>query len=141
MIVIIVICLAAITMLTPIKMGFLITTLSVWLSFTCYQVTGSVFCSSAIIISFSSGMIIILCYTAIIRNFETKNKIKIKVILPAVLGLILCIKKQEPTNIIENSHISINSIMIVVLIIIVICAIKAINQRLFTPSKSLTSSY
>mgnify|MGYP006868323950 CR=1 FL=1 len=128
--------------LTPIKLAFLITIISILVSIECYEATNSIFFSRRVVISFSSGIIIIICYTALISNFESKNK-NLRAIVILLALTIIIVTPKKITNVLFKSTTTqpINSILIIFLIFMVIMSIKAINQRLFNPSKSIISSY
>nr|QFG71635.1 NADH dehydrogenase subunit 6 [Histiostomatidae sp. XFX] len=128
--------------LTPLKLAFMITLMSIWVALMCYQMSSSIFCSSAVLISFSSGMMIILCYTAMMSNFESKNKNLSSFFNSVSMILLLLItKKTSSVSVKENVQSVVNSSTIIILMVLVICSMKSINQSIFNPSKSMISSY
>lgn len=102
------------------------------------------FCASALIISFSSGIIIIFCYTAIISNYE--NKIRLKywqtiIILGVIFCGLVCFNPAIREIQSKNTIIFISIPIITRIIIVVILSIKSINYVIIDPTKSLYSSY
>lgn len=128
--------------LSPIKMAFSITLWSIGVRVIGYLIRLSVFPSSGVIISFSSGIIILFCYCAIINNFEKKNKNNTYILIIPLL-LIGALWNREITSIGNNRWVVrfIQSPFLCRAILIVVVSIIRINKALFNPSKTLHTTY
>lgn len=108
-----------------------------------YSSTSSVFCARAVVISFSSGMIVVLCYCSMSSNFERKRLLKVKELtVVSIVLLTLTIRKiKYRINQEITVKIFINSFIITLMIIIIIIAIKAVNINILNPTKSIMLTY
>jgi len=97
---------------------------------------------AAIIISFSSGIIIIFCYCSVIANYE-KKRVNIMIALIArfiPVSLTLNEHKAEITQIAELT-LSCYSIFLIRAIIVVILRLLGVNESIFNPMKIRITSY
>jgi len=132
-----------VTLLSPIKVAFSVTTLSVIVRLISYSARSSVFPASAITISFSSGIIILFCYCAIITSFERKRYRKL-ILGTLVVALPVTLRITENLNLSRVAKTSINlrvSPLLARAIGVILVCIVSINSRIFSPSKSIISSY
>lgn len=134
---------AFIISMTPIKLAFLVTTVSVRARTAIYLRTGARFPRAALVISFSSGMIILFCYCATLSNHERKRRIRIvKVIVLTLIPVLIVIEEQATRASFNLESLSFRQLFfLTVAITTVIIAIVCINKRMFHPKKSLIRSY
>lgn len=130
--------------MTPLNLALTLTITSIVLRIIVYSRSLSIFPSAIILISFSSGIIIVFCYCAIITNYiqKSSNRITLNIILVLVLPLIISIRKLENKN--DNSVLikSLSTTPIVCLAIrVVIVSIICINKRIYKKEKPLKISY
>lgn len=121
------------------------TTLSILLSAQAYALTAAVLPRCAIILTFSSGMMVLFCYCAMISNHEkTQRKTNSKIILITAILAAYCLRLSEQNNL-RNTIKIVNTpqaaFIIPVAILVVILAIISINKALAVSNKSLTQSY
>ena len=112
----------------------------------CYNKYISLFPSCATVISFSSGIIILFCYCCIISHHERKNKIKTNKtpLIRAILILVITSVSETQsyvTSEVSKTNTPLTTPFIALAIAVVILTIKTINIRIFSPLKSLNSSY
>src|SRR5699024_2932812 len=102
----------------------------------------SVFPKTGIIISFSSGIIILFCYYAILTRYERKNyRNKIIITLTITCFTIIAIREKEGlTNIITANIINISPFLVIAIAVIILSMV-CINKTMFIPTKSLINSY
>lgn len=136
-------CCRILILITPTKIAFLLTTFSIIIGIFMYSTRASVFCARAVIISFSSGIIVVLCYCSISSNFETKRISKItEAAIVSTLMITLTIRKiKYRINQEIIIKIFINSIIISLMIIFIFIAIKAVNINILNPTKSIILTY
>lgn len=136
-------CWRILILVTPTKIAFLLTTFSIIVRILIYSTTTSVFCARTVLISFSSGIIVVLCYCSISSNFETKTLAKVTE-LAYVSTLILTFTIRKIKYRINQEiaiKIFINSIIVTLIIIIILIAIKAVNINILNPTKSIILTY
>ena len=142
MLIVLTITIIIIPFLSPLKVAFSVTLVSVALRVALYSTTSSVFPASGVVISFSSGIIILFCYCAMIRNYERKNSGVIKwgfLALRVVLWRSWETRKGGYTR--REVSRAMSSPILVFAIIVIITTMVCINKRIFTPTKSLMGSY
>jgi len=135
-------CIFILPLISPIKVAFSVTTTSILIRLTAYINRSSVFPRSGIIISFSSGIIILFCYCAILTRYERKNyRNKIIITLTITCFTIIAIREKEGlTNIITANIINISPFLVIAIAVIILSMV-CINKTMFTPTKSLITSY
>lgn len=131
---------------SPIKTCIVICILSILIRISCYITSKSLFPTVRIIISFSSGIIIIFSYCASICNYEATTNKDIRLILIIIITTItLIFSKAElnnnQTSNLEKSCIITSSINLVILMFCVIIIIYAINICILSPRKKIIKSY
>lgn len=132
-----------VTTSSPIKLAFTLTLCSLAATLSVYSSTSNVFPCCALVISFSSGIIILFCYSRTITLYERKNKAYKSTIL-AIPVIILFITLERGDNLIrpiKKCLIEINCPIIVAMMGLILCCIVAINVRIVNPSKQLIRSY
>lgn len=132
------------TNLTPLNLALILTTLSIVLRILAYSLSLSVFPSAIILISFSSGTIIVFCYCAIITNYIQKSSKRVIFIRIVVVAIPWIITTRKTVNNIDNLNLIKNlstSCIILTAIIIVILRIMCINKRMYKKEKPLKISY
>ena len=98
---------------------------------------------SAMVISFSSGIIILFCYCAAMSYYERKEKQNaIYLIILATLSLVAALEE----NMIETTENSIRIVeryrqFLTVAIALVLVTIVAVNKRIYNKKKSLRRTY
>lgn len=94
-------------------------------------------------ISFSSGIMVVLCYCSISSNFEGKNLLKItELTAVSITLLLLTIRKiKYRVNQEITMKIFINSVIVALIIIVIIIAVKAVNINILNPTKSIILTY
>lgn len=128
--------------LSPIKTALTVTMRSLLVRTWAYSSRSEIFVACAIIISFSSGIIILFCYCAILSTYERKNTNKTLILGVIVSSTIWCVFTNEAEPNSKNIEITINSgVSLCLAITIIIIAIICINKRTFNPKKTLKSSY
>lgn len=130
---------------SPIKTTFCVVMLSLACATEIYNKYISAFPPCATIISFSSGIIILFCYCSIISNYERKiNRINKNILIWITFIVITMSISEAHTRMISDrckTNIPLSTPFIVTAIIVVVLTIKTINKRIFSPVKSLNSSY
>jgi len=133
-----------ITRLTPLNLALRLTTISITLGLIAYRLSLSVFPSAIIIISFSSGTIILFCYCAIITNYVQKSSKRtlFNLILIIRIPIIIRIRKRrrkmDRTLLIKTIS---TSRTICLTIRVVILRIVCINKTIYKKEKPLKISY
>lgn len=98
---------------------------------------------SAIVISFSSGIMILFCYCAAMSYYERKEKQNaIYLIILATLSLVAALEE----NMIETTENNIRIVeryrqFLTVAIALVLVTIVAVNKRIYNKKKSLRRTY
>lgn len=137
-------CFIIIQIISPIKIAFSITLGSIIVRIIAYWPTSSVYPSCGVIISFSSGIIILFCYCALINTHE-KTPRKKKTTLIGLIIIITVFRIERRSTIESNiSKIRISTQLAttpLVAIGIIILAMFCINKRMFSPRKRLSFSY
>lgn len=109
-----------------------------------YSLSLSVFPSAIILISFSSGTIVVFCYCAMIANYIQKSSkrviftVTMAVLLPLVITTRKEIMVRDRINLTKNLS---SSTIITTVILIVILRIICINKRIYKKEKPLKMSY
>lgn len=130
--------------MSPIKVAFSVTVRSVLVRITAYSIRSAIFPSAGVVISFSSGIIILFCYCAIITNHERKNYNNNIIIFGTVVItpiIILLVEASASRNNIKSSIVIRSSPFIIRAMCVIVIAIICINKRIFSPLKSLIASY
>lgn len=130
---------------SPLKLSLFLTLIRTTLGLLMYIISRSVFISCCLIISFSSGIIILFSYCSISSFYEYKNNLKNNIwfLLIRLLLLILILPQEKLTPSLEKLSIGtyIIPFILIFLIFIVIVSIKCINISFFNPTKKLIQSY
>lgn len=131
---------------SPIKTSIIVCILSIVVRIICYCISKSVFPSACIIISFSSGIIIMFSYCASTCNYEaSRDKNNKTSVIIAALMFRLIIRNNETNNYstwnLEKSFIITSSINLLILIIYVVLIMCAINFCLLSPRKKIIKTY
>lgn len=130
--------------MSPIKIAFSITIASIIVRIIAYWPTSSVYPSCGVIISFSSGIIILFCYCAIINTHE-KTPRKKKTILTGLIITIILFRIENQTIIESNTRkikiVTPLSTIPIAAIGVIILTMFCINKRIFSPRKRLSFSY
>ena len=109
-----------------------------------FSSTLSIFPRAGVVISFSSGIIILFCYCAIITNYERKNINKTTLIIVVVASVMLrntrILENKQTTNNLSTRIMSRRPILIIGMIVILV-RIVCINKAIFSPKKTIISSY
>lgn len=132
---------------SPFKLSLFLRLVSVLMRRVCYFLTGRVFVSSALVISFSSGMIILFSYCAIVSNYQTKNKMLGLVLFCLIVGgiflfLLFRVFSKEGFMLqrVRQGLVSETSVLLF-LMIMVFFSIFNINKTYFNPTKKFIQSY
>lgn len=130
--------------LTPLNLALTLTVSSIVVRIVAYSSSLSIFPSAIVLISFSSGTMIVFCYCAIIANYIQKSSksLTLTVTLIVVLPLIISTRKFTENN--DNIRIIKNlssSTIVIVRIIVVVIAIICINKSIYKKEKPLKISY
>nr|YP_009019421.1 NADH dehydrogenase subunit 6 [Aleuroglyphus ovatus]AGM14591.1 NADH dehydrogenase subunit 6 [Aleuroglyphus ovatus] len=128
--------------LSPIKTALTVTMSSLLVSTWAYSSSSEMFVACAIIISFSSGMMILFCYCAMLSTYESKNTNKTLILGVIVSSTIWCVFTNEAEPNYKNMEMTINSgVSLCMAMTIIIMAMICINKSTFNPKKTLKSSY
>jgi len=133
---------------SPTKTSFFVVLTSLLVRVAAYSATSTVFPSARIAISFSSGMMILFCYCALMGGQEgkaLKNR-RIGLVLLAVLLGPLTVTVGESFGSTRNSKLlaitnMAYSPVLGVAMAVVVLAIVGINKSIYSPEKALTRSY
>lgn len=128
--------------MSPLNISFRIIILSIMVTLTIYTKSSSIFLAGCVVISFSSGIIILFCYCRVSVNYEIKSSIKI--IVYYFLSLIIIINIITPPEIVSLStrdRFILNSIITLIRIRVVILSLIGINKSIFYPIKGLLTTY
>lgn len=144
MIVIVAVSLILLANLTPLNLALTLTLTSITLRILAYRASLSVFPSAIILISFSSGTIILFCYCAIITNYIQKSSkrvlfnISLIIRLPIVITIRKRVEKVDNTLLIKTLS---SSGIICLAIRIIILRMMCINKTIYKKDKPLKISY
>jgi len=102
-----------------------------------------IFPSLALVISFSTGIIILFCYCALLTRYEKKRKINKKITLLMIIFPIILYHERthRETTYINNTPTETLSAFLLTAIGIVLMSILSINKNMFNPKKSLRTTY
>nr|UBQ34135.1 NADH dehydrogenase subunit 6 [Lepidoglyphus destructor] len=128
---------------SPMKLAFTLTVSSLGVSVLVYSSTTSVFPPSALVISFSSGMMILFCYSSTMTSYESKTNPNI---LTSALCLSICPALLVSSNSLLDSPmkkcvLELNTPMLLGMMGLILCCMVAINMSVMNPTKQLMSSY
>lgn len=132
------------TNLTPLNLALTLTTTSMVVSMLAYSLSLSVFPSAIILISFSSGTIVVFCYCAMIANYIQKSSKRVIFTVTMVMLLPLVITTRKEIMVRDRINLTKNlssSTIITTAILIVILRIICINKRMYKKEKPLKMSY
>lgn len=144
MITVIVVCLVLITNLTPLNLALTLTLTSITLRVLAYRISLSAFPSAIILISFSSGTMILFCYCAIITNYIQKSSKRVTFNLILMLRLPIVITSRKRLRKIDSVLLikTMSSSTIICLAIrVVILRLVCINKTMYKKDKPLKISY
>lgn len=127
--------------LNPMKASMALIGTSLWVATMVYSQTLSVFCSASLVISYSSGIIILFSYASLITNQESKKKSRLMPLRLILLLLLDTSNINHPRKTRLDLSIIRNSILLVIIIIVVIVTIKAINSTVLKKSISVSHSF
>ena len=103
------------------------------------------FSTAVILISFSSGIIILFCYCSRIFNYEKNKSNKVRKIAVSLIVFTLVIASTEEktydSSVINSRTINSQIRTISVAIVLVILRIICVNKRIFQPKKSRITIY
>nr|YP_009050197.1 NADH dehydrogenase subunit 6 [Sancassania berlesei]AGZ63935.1 NADH dehydrogenase subunit 6 [Sancassania berlesei] len=137
-------CVILIPLVSPIKVAFTITVASLIVSVSAFSSTLSIFPSAGVVISFSSGMMILFCYCAMMTNYESKNINKTTVMMVVVASVMLSntsmLENKQTTNNLSTSMMS-SSPMLIMGMMVILVSMVCINKAMFSPKKTMISSY
>nr|YP_010354355.1 NADH dehydrogenase subunit 6 [Lepidoglyphus destructor]UOG85323.1 NADH dehydrogenase subunit 6 [Lepidoglyphus destructor] len=128
---------------SPMKLAFTLTVSSLGVSTLVYMSTASVFPPSALVISFSSGMMILFCYSSTMTSYESKTT-------PNILSSTLCLLACPALLVSSNSMLSspmkkcvmeLNTPLLLGMMGLILCCMVAINMSVMDPTKQLMNSY
>lgn len=127
----------------PMAISFIVVRISLLVGGFILVIKRNRFTTAALIISFSSGIIIIFCYCATLSNYEKKSKSRITcTIVIFILGaLTTCSENIRDSTNLSERIIPAMSVTIVLAIVVVILSIIRVNKRIFHPTKTRISSY
>nr|UNA71440.1 NADH dehydrogenase subunit 6 [Tyrophagus putrescentiae] len=132
------------TNLTPLNLALTLTTTSMVVSMLAYSLSLSVFPSAMILISFSSGTMVVFCYCAMMANYIQKSSksvmftVTMAVLLPMVMTTSKEIMVSDSMNLTKNLS---SSTMITTAMLIVILSMMCINKSMYKKEKPLKMSY
>lgn len=144
MITVIVVCLVLITNLIPLNLALTLTLTSITLRVLAYRISLSAFPSAIILISFSSGTMILFCYCAIITNYIQKSSKRVTFNLILMLRLPIVITSRKRLTKIDSVLLikTMSSSTIICLTIrVVILRLVCINKTMYKKDKPLKISY
>nr|QZH55183.1 NADH dehydrogenase subunit 6 [Lardoglyphus konoi] len=136
-------CLSLCVVLSPMKMAFMVTLFSITISLHSYTLSNSVFTSCVMVISFSSGMMILFCYCSMLSNYESKilEKTTPMVLIPCLMLFMSTSPNTTMQNsVTENSFYLTNNQTLLLTMSVVLMAMVFINKCLMDPSKTLMQS-
>lgn len=136
---------------SPIKISLIVCTSSVIFSLIYYNQTLSVFTRRVIIISFSSGIMILFCYCASLCSHETSTKPSTSYLTISIMLIILTLRvilfkspitvNNRTTPTFLKASLMQNSRLLIFLIAVVIIVIITINERIYDPQKKIIKTY
>lgn len=133
-----------IPLISPIKVAFAITTASLLVRITAYSIRMSVFPRAGVVISFSSGIMILFCYCAIITNYERKNTTR-KILIISTVILVIALQttrnNTQTSNNTATGRILRSSPFLLLGIIVIVVAMVCINKVMYSPKKAIISTY
>lgn len=128
--------------LSPVKNSLFVIFVSLLVRLFFYKFFINLFPCCRILISFSSGMMIIFCYCSIMRDFDRKNNFNFYYSMSFLLGFSLLF--DGGISFYPSSYsvilVTLNPFLFL-LIGVVILVILCINKRIFNPKKSFLYSY
>lgn len=131
--------------ITPIKYTFSLTLSSLVVIIISYEFCNRIFLRMAVVISFSSGIIILFSYCSVITSYERKNKSSsASILLYILLGTLVLFLSPLSKNCLTGSvkiRMIARGLSLMFIISLVILVILIINKRLIRPKKSLLRSY
>ena len=132
-----------VTASSPIKLAFTLTVRSLGVRTLVYISTARVFPPRALVISFSSGIIILFCYSSTMTRYERKTTPNI---LSSTLCLLACPALLVSRNRIlrrpiKKCVIELNTPLLLGMMGLILCCIVAINISVIDPTKQLINSY
>nr|YP_010354342.1 NADH dehydrogenase subunit 6 [Blomia tropicalis]UOG85310.1 NADH dehydrogenase subunit 6 [Blomia tropicalis] len=133
------------TSASPMKLSLSLSLASISVALLTYSQYTSIFAASTVVISFSSGMMILFCYCSMLTNSESKNKNQLAlttlVILPTMLTSLSVKPFVQPSPNQENLSMTLSSPTLLVCMSLVVLAMVCINTSMFSPSKPLKTSF
>nr|YP_009862155.1 NADH dehydrogenase subunit 6 [Carpoglyphus lactis]QKV10190.1 NADH dehydrogenase subunit 6 [Carpoglyphus lactis] len=131
--------------ITPIKYTFSLTLSSLVVMIMSYEFCNSIFLSMAVVISFSSGMMILFSYCSVMTSYESKNKSSsASMLLYMLLGTLVLFLSPLSKNCLTGSvkmSMMASGLSLMFMMSLVILVMLMINKSLMSPKKSLLSSY
>lgn len=129
---------------SPFKLSLFLTITRTLIRGVLYLMCNSIFIPCSLIISFSSGIIILFLYCSLCSTYERKNNLKINTIISVtiIITLALYIPEEKYMYSLEKTiNITRFSYSLVFVMFIVIISIKCINMSFFNPTKKIIQSY
>ena len=129
---------------SPLKISFLVILTSLLTRVEIYKNFYSLFPPSCVVISFSSGIIILFSYCTIITNYERKKSQKnLKLIIITTLLCLPFLRINENSILSNQEKLSTNldSPYLLGILFVVILSIFCINNRAFSPIKPIKSNF
>lgn len=129
---------------SPFKLSLFLTITRTLIRGILYLMCNSIFIPCSLIISFSSGIIILFLYCSLCSTYERKNNLKINTIISVtiIITLALYIPEEKYMYSLEKTiNITRFSYSLVFVMFIVIISIKCINMSFFNPTKKIIQSY
>nr|YP_009051472.1 NADH dehydrogenase subunit 6 [Psoroptes ovis]AIH15205.1 NADH dehydrogenase subunit 6 [Psoroptes ovis] len=130
---------------SPFKISLMLAFVSTMCSAFLYFKSSSIFLCCSLVISFSSGMMILFSYCSMFSSCEYKNKAKLN-LSPLILSLLMLSMLMVPQTTLFSSMEKLCSMVsvclyMVFLMFIVIISMSAMNISFFNPTKKLMQSY
>nr|YP_009504249.1 NADH dehydrogenase subunit 6 [Histiostoma feroniarum]AWX53525.1 NADH dehydrogenase subunit 6 [Histiostoma feroniarum] len=127
---------------SPLVFSFMVLTMSLWVAMVVLMMTSSMFSSCCMVISFSTGMMILFCYCSSMVSFEKKKLSKMNTVLPTIVFMLTT----NSENMSELTNVSMTSMeyqlqFLTAVIMLVVATMLSVNKTMFNPSKSSMSAY
>nr|YP_010510814.1 NADH dehydrogenase subunit 6 [Chortoglyphus arcuatus]UBQ34122.1 NADH dehydrogenase subunit 6 [Chortoglyphus arcuatus] len=129
---------------SPLKISFLVILTSLLTSVEMYKNFYSLFPPSCVVISFSSGMMILFSYCTMMTNYESKKSQKnLKLIMMTTLLCLPFLSINENSILSNQEKLSMNldSPYLLGMLFVVILSMFCINNSAFSPMKPMKSNF
>ncbi|ACV04220.1 NADH dehydrogenase subunit 6 (mitochondrion) [Dermatophagoides farinae] len=129
---------------SPFKLSLFLTMTSTLMSGVLYLMCNSIFIPCSLIISFSSGMMILFLYCSLCSTYESKNNLKMNTIMSVTIMMTLALHVPEEKymySLEKTMNMTSFSYSLMFVMFMVIISMKCMNTSFFNPTKKMMQSY